>query len=199
MKAANILETIGNTPHIRLSRMFPDHEVWIDAETLPPSCSVLATTRTDGDGWFQHDEVPPGEMGSRMTVAQVEASYGNLMTRMTDNLRGSTGLGVVRTAAEAERGQNAAVMVEAVELIASEQNRLAVLLNDQGKTREAQRVLQDNAAWLDGNFRRYKAPRLKALKEANMQDAGNLSPENYRRQRKKMRKRQIQFEMQQMY
>ena len=29
MKAANVLATIGNTPHIRLSRLFPDHEVWV--------------------------------------------------------------------------------------------------------------------------------------------------------------------------
>ena len=32
MKAGNILETIGNTPHIRLSRLFPDHEVWLKSE-----------------------------------------------------------------------------------------------------------------------------------------------------------------------
>ena len=29
MKAANILETIGNTAHIRVARLFPDAEVWI--------------------------------------------------------------------------------------------------------------------------------------------------------------------------
>ena len=29
MKAANILETIGNTPHIRINRLFGDAEVWI--------------------------------------------------------------------------------------------------------------------------------------------------------------------------
>jgi len=32
MKADSILATIGNTPHIRLSRLFPDHEVWVKAE-----------------------------------------------------------------------------------------------------------------------------------------------------------------------
>ena len=40
MKAANILETIGNTPHIRLSRMFPDHEVWIKSERSNPGGSI---------------------------------------------------------------------------------------------------------------------------------------------------------------
>jgi cysteine synthase A len=40
MKAANILETIGKTPHVRLSRMFPDHEVWIKSERSNPGGSI---------------------------------------------------------------------------------------------------------------------------------------------------------------
>ena len=40
MKAANILETIGNTPHIRLSRLFPDHEVWLKSERANPGGSI---------------------------------------------------------------------------------------------------------------------------------------------------------------
>lgn len=40
MKAANILETVGKTPHIRLSRMFPDHEIWIKSERSNPGGSI---------------------------------------------------------------------------------------------------------------------------------------------------------------
>ncbi len=40
MKAANILETIGNTPHIRVSRLFPDAEVWIKSERANPGGSI---------------------------------------------------------------------------------------------------------------------------------------------------------------
>lgn len=40
MKAASILETIGMTPHIRLSRLFPDHEVWIKSERANPGGSI---------------------------------------------------------------------------------------------------------------------------------------------------------------
>ena len=40
MKAANILETIGNTPHIRLSRLFPNHEVWLKSERANPGGSI---------------------------------------------------------------------------------------------------------------------------------------------------------------
>ena len=44
MKAANILETIGNTPHIRVSRLFADapagSEVWIKSERSNPGGSI---------------------------------------------------------------------------------------------------------------------------------------------------------------
>jgi cysteine synthase len=40
MKADSILATIGNTPHIRLNRLFPEHEVWIKAERANPGGSI---------------------------------------------------------------------------------------------------------------------------------------------------------------
>jgi cysteine synthase len=40
MKANNILETIGNTPHVRLNKIFPNHEVWIKLEKNNPGASI---------------------------------------------------------------------------------------------------------------------------------------------------------------
>ena len=40
MKANSILETIGNTPHIRLARLFPDAEVWCKSERANPGGSI---------------------------------------------------------------------------------------------------------------------------------------------------------------
>jgi len=40
MKAANILETIGNTPHVRMGRLFGDAEVWIKQERANPGASI---------------------------------------------------------------------------------------------------------------------------------------------------------------
>lgn len=40
MKAQSILETIGRTPHVRLARLFPNHEVWMKLERANPSASV---------------------------------------------------------------------------------------------------------------------------------------------------------------
>jgi cysteine synthase len=41
MKANNILATIGNTPHVRINRLFgTDHEVWIKLERANPGGSI---------------------------------------------------------------------------------------------------------------------------------------------------------------
>ena len=40
MKANNILETIGNTPHVRLNKLFPEHEVWVKVEKTNPGGSI---------------------------------------------------------------------------------------------------------------------------------------------------------------
>ena len=40
MKANSVLDTIGNTPHIRFSRMFPDVAVWIKSERANPAGSI---------------------------------------------------------------------------------------------------------------------------------------------------------------
>lgn len=40
MKANSVLETIGRTPHIRVSRLFPQAEVWIKSERANPGGSI---------------------------------------------------------------------------------------------------------------------------------------------------------------
>jgi cysteine synthase len=40
MRAGNILETIGRTPHIRVNRLFGDSEVWVKSERSNPGASI---------------------------------------------------------------------------------------------------------------------------------------------------------------
>ena len=41
MKAQNILETIGNTPHVRINRLYPaEYEVWMKVEKTNPGGSI---------------------------------------------------------------------------------------------------------------------------------------------------------------
>ncbi len=81
MKAANILATIGNTPHIRLARLFPDHEVWVKSE------------RTN----------PGGSIKDRIALAMIEAAEadGSLKPGGTivEPTSGNTGIGLAMVAA----------------------------------------------------------------------------------------------------
>nr|WP_314465196.1 cysteine synthase A [uncultured Novosphingobium sp.] len=81
MKADSILATIGNTPHIRLSRLFLDHEVWVKAE------------RTN----------PGGSIKDRIALAMVEAAEadGTLKPGGTiiEPTSGNTGIGLAMVAA----------------------------------------------------------------------------------------------------
>lgn len=40
MKYSSIAKSVGSTPHIRLGRLFPDHEVWIKDERRNPTGSI---------------------------------------------------------------------------------------------------------------------------------------------------------------
>ena len=73
MKADSILATIGNTPHIRMQRLFgASAEVWIKSERSNPGGSIkdriAVFARRQGQQWMQHLlEVATGRM-----IASVE-------------------------------------------------------------------------------------------------------------------------------
>ena len=81
MKAASILATIGNTPHVRLSRLFPDHEVWVKSERANPG----------------------GSIKDRIALAMIEAAEadGSLVPGGTivEPTSGNTGIGLAMVAA----------------------------------------------------------------------------------------------------
>ena len=81
MKADSILATIGNTPHVRLSRLFADHEVWVKVERANPG----------------------GSIKDRIGLAMIEAAEadGSLKPGGTiiEPTSGNTGIGLAMTAA----------------------------------------------------------------------------------------------------
>ncbi len=81
MKANSVLQTVGGTPHIRLSRLFPDAEVWIKSERANPG----------------------GSIKDRVALAMVEAAEasGDLQPGGTiiEPTSGNTGIGLAMVAA----------------------------------------------------------------------------------------------------
>ena len=82
MKANSVLETIGNTPHIRLAKMFPDAPVWIKSE------------RTN----------PGGSIKDRIALAMIEAAEADGSLRpggtIVEPTSGNTGIGLAMVCAQ---------------------------------------------------------------------------------------------------
>ncbi len=81
MKANSVLDTIGNTPHIRVARLFPDAEVWIKSERASPG----------------------GSIKDRIALAMVEAAEENGQLKpggtIIEPTSGNTGIGLAMVAA----------------------------------------------------------------------------------------------------
>lgn len=144
-------------------------------------------------------ELAAGAPNEHRLLANVLASYGNLGTRITESQAGEVSVTFTSDRMAVERSTDQQVMVSAVEQIANERNAMAVTLRDRGEVQKARDMLRQNAAYLEDNNVRYKAPSLDRLKQDNESDAENLEGEGWNRQRKSMRKKQLQMEMQQMY
>lgn len=144
-------------------------------------------------------EVSPQGANTNLSAADVSLSYANMATGKTERTKDTVQLSFTRSKNEVARAENRAVMVAAYESIAVAQNREAVALRDQGKVREAEKVLRDNAGWLQKKARKYKSKRLNTYSTKNLDDASNLDERSWNKQRKTMRKTQYELDSQQSF
>jgi cysteine synthase A len=81
MRANSILETIGQTPHVRLNRLFPGYEVWMKLEKANPGASIK----------------------DRIALAMIEDAEANGFLRPDSTIieptSGNTGIGLAMVAA----------------------------------------------------------------------------------------------------
>ena len=143
-------------------------------------------------------EVPPTEKGQTRKVASVSVRYDNLKTHTGDKLSSSIEAKFSNSQALVEERTNGRVMVDVVELIAIERNKMALRLRDEGKVEEARKTLIDNTRYLGENASRFKSKKLEAYSQHNYTDSQNLDEEGWSRQRKSMREQQFQRTQQQI-
>ncbi len=144
-------------------------------------------------------EVPPGETGSDRPIAEVKLSYNNMITSTQDELKSSIRAGFCLNSADVERRRDQEVMIKTVEMISNDNNRQALELRDQGKTKEARKVLLSNSSFLKHNAVLFDSSDLKNLSEANFEDAENLAPKRWKKRRKQMRRAQHKLDIQQSF
>jgi Ca-activated chloride channel family protein len=168
-------DIIGDRVFVRLNQLFSRREKFLMLEV----------------------EISPEAAGVTRALASVSVTYGDLIDQADRTRSAEITARWTASAAEVEASVARDAMVQAIELVASEKSRLAMTLNDQGRQKEAEKVLRSNAAFLDRNFKRYKAPSLRKMKNDNIDDAKNLDPKRYIKARKAMKHRQATVEMQQ--
>jgi len=129
-------------------------------------------------------EVPAQQAGTEQNLANVNVSYVNMASKNPDKIARVASTRFTGSASLVESSTNATVMTSAIEQIAVERNKQAVLLRDQGKIEEARKVLLDNAAFLSENAVKYNSKELEDYVGKNKQDADRLEPAVWEAQRK---------------
>ena len=118
-------------------------------------------------------EMPAGQVGEIRKVADVQIGYSNMLRKSNQQQTGTVSLSFAADSREVAARENREVTIQALELISPERNRMALVLRDQGRIADAEKVLRQNIDWLDKNRRRYKSKRLRILKDLNNDDAKN--------------------------
>ena len=141
--------------------------------------------------------VPATKAGHVRKLAALDLRYANMQAKgRRAHARRELSVGFSGSRKTVAAGQNREVMIAAVEAVATEANRQALALRDQGKINEAEKILKGNAYYLKNEGKRLKSPRLKKYGADNFDDAANLDDANWNKQRKSMREGQFQNESQ---
>jgi Ca-activated chloride channel family protein len=145
-------------------------------------------------------EVPPGNTGVSRKVATVDVTYANMATKTNDRLTGSLEISYTDSPDTVKNELDKEIRADVVEQEATEANKRAVELRDEGKVTEAKQVLLDNAGYLKENAQELQSDKLDDLSVENEEQARDIEEKSkWKLQRKSMRKGQYKSERQQSY
>ncbi|TVQ85516.1 MAG: cysteine synthase A [Bacteroidetes bacterium] len=157
MKANNILELIGNTPHVKINRLYPsDYEVWMKLEKNNPGASIK----------------------DRIALSMIEAAEANEDLKsggiIIEPTSGNTGIGIAMVAAV--KGYK--VILVMPESMSLERRRIMKLFGAEfvltprekgmrGAIEEATRLVQETpGAWMPRQFENPANPEIHRTKTA---------------------------------
>lgn len=107
-------------------------------------------------------EIPAGSDGHLRPVATATVRYENAATQKRGEARETASVRFSRSAEEVDHSANAGVQRDIVVNVSVKANAEAISLNDQGRRKEAAKMLRDKSYDLSGAAAKYNAPELKA-------------------------------------
>jgi len=144
-------------------------------------------------------EVPASAANTQRNLASIEVNYTNMATKRSERVAKVSTVQFTLSSKKVEDSVDKETMVSTVEQIAVEKNKAAVQLRDKGHVKEAEKVLKENAVYLQNEAKKYDSDRLRQQSEENKKAAGKLEGRDWRKQRKLMRKDQHTIQKQQAY
>lgn len=146
-------------------------------------------------------KVPPGAAGQKRALAGVAVHYANMISKQKATRRGAAAVEFSAARDAVAARQNKVVLEAAIEAIATDNNRKAVALRDQGNAADAEKILQDNAVYLQKEATRLQSKKLESYGLRNAQDAVKVKAraQDWERTRKSMREDQTKRATQQAW
>lgn len=160
----NAADINGQTVVTRLAQVYSDQQKHVVIEVEIPE-SLAAESEPGGDGTL-------------VTLAAVEVTYANMCTHTSESLSGIVAVTFSSSDKKVKASRDNSVMADVVALVASEQNKLATTLLDQGDIAGCRKTLMDNAAFLSTNSAVLKCPTLETFAEFNRDQLKNLEGVN---------------------
>jgi Ca-activated chloride channel homolog len=170
-------EIIDNTIRTRMSQLGSEQEKFVLLEV----------------------EVPAGSAGKSLNIADVDVGYVNPHNKRRDAVVRQVAVNYSDSSEKIATAVDKKVLKSAVEQTANIVNKQALQLQDEGKTEEARKLLNESADYLRKNADAIGSPELKK-QEANVRgQADNIGKGNWSSTRKSMREQQHKIENQQKY
>lgn len=171
-------EIIGNKVYTSLNQLYSNQEKYLLIEL----------------------EVPPFEEGLQIDAARVRINYDNMGTYKTDQLSGKAALSFTGSKQIVDDSKDRETLVDAVKQIATETSEEAISLRDKGDVAGAQRLLEQNSAFLLDEAEELASPELEGLGYSNQADAAVIEDdEDWNSNRKRMKKESYELQSQQSY
>ena len=194
--AKDLQLTIRCEPGVRPVRLL-GRMATISGQTVQLSIGSLAANQLKSA--VLEVEITGAAEPARQRVALATVNYLDIARNAATTATTDAAISFTTDPAVVEQSVNREVMVLAVQLIANENNKLAVSLRDCSKTAEARQCLESNAAYLETNGIQYQSDMLAGEGEANRAQSKQLDEANWNGCRKAMRNDQYVKEQQQSY
>jgi Ca-activated chloride channel family protein len=131
-------------------------------------------------------KVPPHAAGTKLGLGQVRVHFADTATNARRQLADMATVSFSDSHDAVTASENREVMVAVTEQQATDDTERAVVLRDQGRIKEAKKVMKDAAALLRTKGTSLGSSRLNKLADEAEADEKNLSPEDWRAQRKRV-------------